>query len=120
MSSVLIRVSPETKELLDSMREGKTVQGKGYYRRSMKYDDLIRGFMKLDQYKNSLDFICILLTGWEVYGHSVNLNSIVEGFIRYLRKFRRTLDNRYSNDLDKCERIIECLDVIIHNKDSSF
>ena len=112
--SVLIRVSPETKDILDKLKADKKVKGKNYYKRNMKYDDLIHILLKYRYKSLALDHISSILAGG-IMGrrntYDPSINEIVKSFTAYLTKLEPTLSNKYSNDKEYCNKVLD----ILHN-----
>lgn len=61
MKTKSIRLTPEMIKVLDDMKAGKKVDGKGYYKRDMKYDDVIRELLQYKSDSRLLDLLCKML-----------------------------------------------------------
>jgi len=113
--SVPIRIEPDTKKILDEIREGRKVQSSNnrYYSRQMKYDDLIKELLRQRKYVSTLDFVSILLSGWSFEGGSYSgFHKTISSFKKYLESQFSILDNKYSVDHKNCLKIIELLNVL--------
>jgi len=116
MGSVLIRVNKDTKDILDKMKAGKKVQGKNYYKRSMKYDDLIKFFIGNQKYICSLDFINSFLGGWGSYNQEPDIDKLVNAFLKYLIRVEPSVSGRYDRDKELCNNVISSLTSILKDR----
>jgi len=90
MGSVIIRVSPETKQVLDNMKAGVTVEGRRYYQRQMKYDDAIALLLKYKADSMMLDTIGSMLhTHHKAFKPSLDV--LLGSFGSYLKSIRSDL-----------------------------
>ena len=114
MSSVLIRVDPKTKTILDNMKGGKKVQGKGYYSRQMKYDDLILNLIDNQKYVSVVDFVHSFFEGFSYDRYNTDVVKITRSFVRYLKGIILTFDR--TEDIDTCQKVIDSLTSILDNE----
>lgn len=87
MKTVLIRVTPEIKQVLDNMKAGKKVEGKGYYKRDMKYDDVISILLKYRSDSKLLTIIANMLVDQQHAVWSSDLECVEKSFVEYKKCF---------------------------------
>lgn len=109
MNSVLIRVSPEIKKLLDDLKEGKTVSGSGYYRKQMRYDDVIKILLTYRADASKLKVVTKMLQSYLLL-RDPDFRDVVVGFTDYVKSIRPYLDQRCMRDIKLCDDLIVFLD----------
>jgi len=114
MKTKSIRLTPETIKVLDDIKAGRKVDGKGYYKRDMKYDDVVKELLKYKDDSVMLDLLCNM-----VFSESRNIfrsdfKKVVSTFKTYLLTVQPKLNNKYGyNDLDVCTGVIVAIDDVL-------